>query len=439
MKNQFYLFAFAFFISLTSIHAQKYLVQDIIYEIGCTEDIHVDGDKMYAALSNNFIQIFEDNEWSAPIQLIPENTFQAGITKDENGVIWYAGSKGLISYDEGEIMHYNEENSGLPSDDLKAVHSVGDAIYMIENGTDVIRKVGDVYEVVPVFSGFNQFLGDSEMTLDGRLIVHTFSKIAVIDGDDVDIYNVQGGINNLFRDRDGHILITTGNTIYKFISDTNEIEELYTNYDSDLYLSATDKEGNMYVRTENYEFLVVDADGNEYMINDWSIEEPNFDGFFLYKDALLSFGYNVNGTNEMCTVITSLGGVANDDDFDGYLSNVDCDDDNFDINPGATEIPGNGIDEDCDGSDMITSTNDILNSITVYPNPASEKIMISNLEDVGNSQIELIDARGVVVRKTRASSNAEINIQDLIPGVYNIVIVQKEDGQLLGRKSFIKE
>ncbi len=49
--------------------------------------------------------------------------------------------------------------------------------------------------------------------------------------------------------------------------------------------------------------------------------------------------------------------VWSDDDADGYISDAeggdDCDDDDFDVNPGAEEICGDGIDNDCSDGDEV--------------------------------------------------------------------------------------
>jgi len=46
----------------------------------------------------------------------------------------------------------------------------------------------------------------------------------------------------------------------------------------------------------------------------------------------------------------ALLGAPVDADGDGYSSGCDCDETNPDVNPGQTEIPGNGLDDDCDPS-----------------------------------------------------------------------------------------
>ena len=60
-----------------------------------------------------------------------------------------------------------------------------------------------------------------------------------------------------------------------------------------------------------------------------------------------------------------------DNDGDGYNDDEgDCDDNDPDVNPGATEIPGNGIDDDCDSA---TSDN------------ATEQTYIDYINDPGNT------------------------------------------------------
>lgn len=102
----------------------------------------------------------------------------------------------------------------------------------------------------------------------------------------------------------------------------------------------------------------VDADGNvvlefAYELNQASYRVPKAMWFFDESIAgcndPLAENYNPDAE------IPSSYYCVYDLDGDGFTADEDCDDDNEDINPDAEEIPNDGIDQDCDGEDLIIS------------------------------------------------------------------------------------
>ncbi len=73
----------------------------------------------------------------------------------------------------------------------------------------------------------------------------------------------------------------------------------------------------------------------------------------LGTSALL-LGVSLALTGSACVTEAEYGVPASaylDEDGDGYLSDVDCDDTNDQIHPDAVEETGDGVDSNCDGED----------------------------------------------------------------------------------------
>ena len=121
----------------------------------------------------------------------------------------------------------------------------------------------------------------------------------------------------------------------------------------------------------------------------------------------------------------------------GYVTNSDdCDDGNLNVNPDANDIPNNGIDEDCDGVDLLSATHELASTkIKIYPNPVTDIVNV----DVDGSldyMVSLFDLQG---RSIKAELNAsQIQVGYLSTGIYILEIKDMKSGNQIVERIIVE-
>ena len=83
-------------------------------------------------------------------------------------------------------------------------------------------------------------------------------------------------------------------------------------------------------------------------------------------------------------------------------NNLDCDDSLVAVNPAQTEIPGDGLDNDCDGIiDNTSTTKDAILAFSVYPNPVYDWLTIESTEKQ-DIWYDISELSGKIVRTGKA-------------------------------------
>jgi len=145
---------------------------------------------------------------------------------------------------------------------------------------------------------------------------------------------------------------------------------------------------------------------NLFVRNEGLIAPPNGDPTIyeaFQMEALQFFG----SPNEILNEVINF-----DNDKDGYTADADCNDNDASINSGATEIPNNVIDEDCDGVALIIDNDEDGFNSDVDCNDNDASINTSATEIPNNEIDENCDGVALVIDNDEDGFNSDVDCDD---------------------------
>lgn len=326
-------------------------------------------------------------------------------------------------------------NSGLTDFWIIRISESGSLLWSKNYGStssDFVRGLAQLKDGNIVFVGETQGVVNA-LPLIGAIDIY----IGLLDTNGNLLHeNILGGATldyptDVIIDLDGQLLVTgytwsADNTFSSNIGYTDAFLFKYQIQQETCNGIDDDNDGQIdeFVDWDGDGFNQCSGDCNEYnaLINSSLPEACNFaddncNG--VIDEGLLMLPYYPDGDNDGFGFGGALA-FCTDPGFGFSSLNTDCDDTNGQVNPNMTEIPGNGIDDDCNESttDVGVVESDI--QIAVFPNPVNNGILNIRLNDISrNDKLEIFDMFGRKVHsQTVYGSNVTIDMSRFANGNY---------------------